>query len=834
MNKLLFLFHFLLWSTLVLAQEKVKVYGLITNSKGKPIEFATVSIDGKPDVVATGNSGVYLIEIPIQTPINLVFFMSGYQTQKIPLELNSTNAHELNVTLQSFKYNLSTAIISDQQARIEGIQIIDPRKLQEIPNLSMNLEALLKTMQGVASNNELSSQYSVRGGNYDENLVYVNDFEIYRPFLIRSGQQEGLTFANPDMVSSLKFSAGGFQAKYGDKMSSVLDVQYKQPKQFGATASTGLLGQSLTIEGCTPNHRLTLLGGFRNKTNQIILNSQPTKGEYRPVFNDAQLYLTYDLSDKVELGVITNYNQNKFRFVPQSAVTSFGLVNQSIRLTVAFDGQEIDQFQTSMGGVSLSYRPNKHVKLKWLTSAFRMNEDETFDIIGQYYIGQVETDVSKPTFNSIKKSLGVGTNQDYARNYLQATVINGSHIGTYFYRNNTLSWGTTLQQEQIQDNIKEWHRTDSAGYSLPYSDSIIHLFRSIKTSTSLLSTRWSGYIQNSFGFSDSTRFKLTTGIRFNYWDLNKQLVVSPRVQLTYFPKWKKDFLFRLGTGMYYQPPFYRELRDLDGQVHKDVRAQQSFQLVLGSDYHFKMWNRKFSLVTEAYYKYMTNIIPYEIDNVRIKYFGTNNAIAYASGIDLRLNGEFVKDAESWISLSYLTTKENLTDDYIRAFINKDGQLIDPRISSDIQSKEVKKDTILYSGWVPRPTDQRINVGLYFSDYLPKHDNFKVHLNMLFGTGMPFGPPDHNRYKDTLRIPPYRRVDVGFSALLLSGGKEKYHSKKITKHFESIWASLEVFNMLGVSNTVSYQWVKDLYNITYAVPNYLTGRRINLKITFKIN
>ncbi len=807
------------------AQDKARVYGKIETADHKPLESVSVAIENKPDAVVTGPSGIYYFDVPVNTPITLIFFIAGFKTQKQALTLTSNAPYELNIVLESNNYILPQAVISDQKDRIEGITVIDPRKLQELPNGTMNLEALLKTV-GAASNNELSSQYSVRGGNYDENLVYVNDFEIYRPFLIRSGQQEGLTFANPDMVSSLKFSAGGFQAKYGDKMASVLDVQYKQPKKFGATASAGLLGQSLTLEGCSPNHRLTLLAGIRNKTNQILLNSQPTKGEYQPVFTDAQLYVTYDLTEKLELHAIANYNQNKFRFVPESAVTSFGLVNQSIRLTVAFDGQEIDQFQTNMGGLSLLYRPTKNLKLKVLSSVFRMNEDETFDIMGQYYIGQVETDVSKPTFNSIKKSLGVGTNHDYARNYLAATVANISHIGSYFYGSSSLNWGLTLQHEFIEDNIKEWHRTDSAGYSLPYSDRAVNLMRYVKTSTELISTRFSGYIQNSFGFSDTTHFKLTTGVRFNYWDLNKQLLISPRVQLTFFPKWKRDVLFRLGTGMYSQPPFYRELRDLDGYVHQNV--------VLGSDYHFKLWNRKFSLVSEAYYKYMTNIIPYEVDNVRIKYFGTNNAIAYATGVDLRLNGEFVKDAESWISLSYMTTKENLTDDYIKAFINQDGEVISPKISSAIQNKTVVKDTLLYSGWIPRPTDQRINVGVYFSDYLPKHDNFKVHLNMLFGSGLPFGPPDHNRYKDTLRIPPYRRVDVGFSALLLDGKKVKYESRKFAKHFESIWASLELFNLLGVSNTVSYVWVKDLYNITYAVPNYLTGRRVNLKLTFKIN
>jgi hypothetical protein len=506
-------------------------------------------------------------------------------------------------------------------------------------------------------------------------------------------------------------------------------------------------------------------------------------------------------------------------------------VNQTVRLDIAFSGDETDKFNTMMGGLSGIYRPRKNVKLKFMTSAFQSNEDETFDITAAYLIGEVQTDISKPNYNNIKKSLGVGVYQDYARNFLDANVINVSHHGTMYYTNNTLSWGITAQQEYIHDRIKEWHRLDSAGYSIPYSDSLINIYSYIKTNVTLPSNRINGYVQNAFNFTDTSHYKLIAGVRFSYWDVNKEWLISPRAQFTIIPDWKNDVVFRMGTGIYNQPPFYREIRDLNGVVHLDVKAQKSYQIVAGSDYNIKIWKRKFTFTSEAYYKYLWDVVPYEVDNVRIKYFGKNNAIAYATGVDLRLHGEFVKDADSWVSLSYLNTKENLKDDFINATLNKNHEVIDPRINSTNQDKTAVADTVLYPGWIRRPTDQRINVSIFFSDYLPKHPNYQVHLNLLFGSGLPFGPPDHNRYRDTLTIPPYRRVDVGFSAQLFDGSKDKYKQKKV-HHIKSVWASLEIFNLLGVSNTVSYQWIKDIYNTTYAVPNYLTARRLNFKLTCK--
>ena len=833
MKRLAFLAFFLLaFIHQIFAQNSAKVFGVVKDDKGNSIEYVSVeALLDKQLTVRSNIDGFYLLQIPTEKEVELFFYFKGYEAKKIVVNLKPNEEYHLDMQLKLLSHQLRAINIRDQQARVEGMQTVDPKILELQTNASGNLEGILKMMNGVVSNNELSSEYSVRGGNFDENLVYVNDFEIHRPMLISSSQQEGLTFANPDMVSNLKFSAGGFQARYGDKLSSVLDITYKQPKQFAGAVSLGLLGQSIELEGMSKNKKFSWITGFRNKTNQSLLSSQETQGEYHPVFNDFQFFSTYQFSKKFELQGIVNLNQNKFSFQPQTRSTSFGLINETIRLDMFFEGSETDQFNTAMGGLAAIYHPRENVKLKFLTSGYATQESETYDIIGQYLIGEVQTDISKPNYNQIKQQLGVGTDQGYARNYLNENVFNVSHLGTAFFKNNTLSWGLTAQQENIQDDIKQWRRIDSAGYNIPYSDTAINSFYYLKTSSTLQSMRYSGFFQNNFNFSDTSRFKLITGIRFNYWSLNKELNITPRVQLSYIPNWTKDVIFRLGTGFYYQPAFYKELRNFDGVVNLNEKSQKSFQTVIGCDYNFKWWKRPFSFSSEAYYKYMWDVVPYEINNVQTNYYGYNDAKAFATGIDFRLNGQVVKDAESWISMSYLNTKENLADDYFTAQLNPAHQIIDPRIGADVQDKTVVKDTTVHPGWIRRPTDQRVTVSIFFSDYLPKHPNLKVHLNLLFGTGLPFGPPNHNRYQDTLTMPAYRRVDVGFSAQIFDGNKPKY--KKSWKHnLNSIWATLELFNVLGVSNTVSYLWVKDINNTSYAVPNYLTARRVNFKLTCK--
>ncbi len=812
--------------------QTAKVYGIIQNEEGKPLEYASVAaLLDKTIGVRTGATGFYALEIPAEKEVSIVVAYQGFEQKTFVLNLKPNEAYHLDVAMKLLSHQLRVVNIRDQQSRVEGMQTVDPKLFELQANASGNIEGMLKMLNGVVSNNELGAEYSVHGGNFDENLVYVNDFQIYRPMLISSAQQEGLTFANPDMVSNLKFSAGGFQARYGDKLSSVLDITYKQPKQFAGSVSVGLLGQSIELEGASKNQKFTWIAGFRNKTNQSLLSSQQTQGQYKPVFNDIQFFTTYKFSKKFELQAIGNLNQNKFQFIPESRTTSFGLINQTIRLTMYFDGAEIDQFNSAMGGLAAIYHPKENVKLKFQTSAYATQESQTYDIIGQYLIGEVQTDISQPNYNQIKQQLGVGTDHSYARDYLNSNVVNFSHFGTVYHKNSTLNWGVTAQAEYVQDNIKEWRRIDSAGYSLPYSNTSVNVFSYLKSNLSLQSLRYSGYVQNSFNFSDTSRFKLITGIRYQYWDANKEFFVSPRVQLSYVPNWKSDVIFRLGTGLYYQPAFFREMVNFNGDLNLNEKAQKSYQTVLGSDYNFKLWKRPFTFTSEAFFKWMWDVVPYEVNNVQINYYGYNDARAYATGADFRLNGQVVKDAESWVSVSYLNTKENLADDFFVAQLNNQHQIIDPRISATAQSKTAVKDSTIHPGYIRRPTDQRVTVSIFFSDYLPKHENLQVHMSLILGTGLPFGPPNHNRYQDTLTMPSYRRVDIGFSAKLFDGGKKKYQ-KSWKKNINNIWATLEIFNLLGVSNTVGYLWVKDIYNTTYAVPNYLTARRLNLKLTCK--
>ncbi len=800
---------FLLINASVFSQTAT-IFGAVKDTVGKPLISVNVSIIGTPGGTTTNEEGVYSLSIPAEKQVTVAFSFIGLQTRKVRLKLVPDQKYELNYTLKSAANQLKSVVIKEDQHRSGTLTRLDPKIATLLPNASGNFEAVLKTLPGVVSNNELSSQYSVRGGNYDENLVYVNDIEIYRPFLVRSGQQEGLSFINPDMVSSVSFSAGGFDAKYGDKMSSVLDVTYKRPTTFAGSAGMSLLGGSLSLEGSTKNHRFTYIFGARQKSNQYLLNTLETKGDYRPSFSDIQTYLTYDISPEWEIDALVNYSNNKYTIIPQDRETSFGTVNQALQLKVYFDGQEVDSYETYMGALSATYHPDNRLRLKFISSVYQSYENETFDVLGQYYINALEKDFGSKNLGDSVNNVGVGTYLPHARNKLSALVYNAEHKGFYTLENHFLTWGTRVQHEEIQDQLNEWKYVDSAGYAIPQAPASAILMQDvINTKTQLGSNRANAYIQDSWSISDSTKMSLNYGIRANYWDLNHELLVSPRVTYSFSPRWKKDVLFRASSGYYYQPPFYRELRDLSGNVNTNVKAQKSIHFVLGSDYNFKAWGRPFKLVSEVYYKYLDNLIPYKIDNVRIRYFAENNARGYATGIDLRLNGEFVKGLESWASLSVMQTQEDLKDD----FYYKDGQRIEP-------------------GYIPRPTDQRVTLNLFFQDYLPKNPTYKMHLNLVFGSGLPFGPPNSERYADTLRMPFYRRVDIGFSKQIIGENAKLVVKSTFFKHIKSVWLSAEVFNLLQVNNTISYIWVADVTGRQYAVPNYLTPRMINVRLMVK--
>jgi hypothetical protein len=795
---------------------------VVKNKDQQSLAGASIQVPALKVGTYTNERGEYELELPAGDNIAISYSYLGYVKQTKLISLKAGENKVLVIILESRIDSLPQTVISDKFIRDQpGLIRVDPKTFEFLPSTSGGIEAYLK-MLGANSNNELSSQYSVRGGNFDENLIYVNDFEIYRPFLIRSGQQEGLSFINPDLVGSILFSTGGFQAKYGDKLSSVLDVTYKKPKRFAASASASLLGANTHIEGRSKNYRWSYLMGARYRTNRYLLGTLDISGQYQPTFADLQALISYQLSEKTYVEYLANASINRYYFVPEDRVTTFGFVKRVLRLNIYFDGAEDNRFNTFMNGIAIRHEPNKKLTLKWLAAAYYNREDERFDVTGDYFIGEVQTDIGKSDFGQILYALGVGTTQDWGRNFLDAAIFNAGHRGTYMTKKHFTKWGLTAQHEYIHDRLLEWQILDSAGYHLPYSNQVISTSSYVKSENLLETNRLHGFIQDTWDIlNDSVNdITVTYGARVNYWSYNNQLFISPRFQFSWQPRqWRRDYVFRAAVGSYYQPPFYRELRRLDGSLNTEIRAQRSYHIVAGSDHNFILWNRPFKFVTEAYYKLLYDVNTYELDNVRIRYYANNEAKGFARGIDFRLNGELVKDAESWVSLSFLDTREDLKNDFYYVF--------DTTFTG---SGEIAKidTTIKYPGYIPRPTDQRLTFALFMQDYIPGNDRFKVHLNLIFATGLPVGPPDLNRYRDTLRLPPYRRVDIGFSAMLL-GHKKRNDVSGMNKYIRTLWVSLEVFNLLGISNTISYLWIKDYYNTTYAVPNYLTTRRLNLRI-----
>jgi hypothetical protein len=788
------------------------VSGKVTDEKGRELDPVTIVIQGTTTGTTTDTKGMYSLEVAASQEVTLVFSYNGFTTDKYALTLTPGEKRTLDVKLKKTNKELKEVTVKADRSNEAGNIKLDPTKAALLPTVGFGsgVEAMIKTFVG--SNNELTSQYTVRGGNYDENLVYVNDFEIYRPFLTRSGQQEGMSFVNADLVSGVNFSVGGFQSKYGDKMSSVLDVSYKRPKKFGGRAVASMLGASLSLEGASKNQKLTYLIGLRHKSNQYLLKSQPTKGIYNPSFTDGQILLNYKFNSKWEVEGIGNYARNRFNFIPEEQTSSFGVINKAYQLRVFYDGKEIDQFDSRFGGLSTTFRPNEKLKLKLLASGFQTNEKETYDINGEYLLGELETDLGKQNFGQVKTYLGTGMIHTYARNYLKVNVANFAHRGSYDAHLHFIQWGVDANITNIEDKLYEWERRDSAGFTQPYYNNKLELTRFYRSASTFDYMRYSGFIQDNFRFNDSSGFTVSLGLRYNYSTLNNEWLLSPRTQLSWKPRtWKRDFIFKLAGGLYQQPPFYREMRDLNGVVNTNLKAQKSLHVVLGTDYNFHAWNRPFKVTTEFYYKKLWDIVPYEYDNVRIRYFGKNNAVGYAYGGELRLYGDLVKDATSWISIGLMKTMEDVTDDKI-VYKNTTGA----------------DSAVKYPGYIPRPTDQRFMLGMYFEDYLPRWKNYKMHLNLLYASGLPFGPPDANRYGDTLRLPDYKRVDIGFSALLLNGAKHPH--SKVWSSIDNAWFSLEVFNLLGIQNTLSYTWIQDQTSgKTFAVPNRLTSRLINVKL-----
>jgi hypothetical protein len=806
------------------------ISGTIKDEDGFGIPEVQIAVleNGSINTVSDMN-GKFSIAIPADKEITLSIYNISYNQTNKKFNLKSGEKEIYNPRLSS-KNNIEQVDIVSENRSTE-ITRINPKNIFYIPSPSGNIEDIIKTQIGVSSNNELSSGYSVRGGNFDENLVYVNDIEVYRPFLARSGQQEGLSFANPDMVSNINFSAGGFEAKYGDKMSSVLDITYKKPLKFAGTVSGGFLGGSLHLQGVSKNRVLAWSIGSRYRSNAYLLKSMDTKGEYRPRFYDVQTFLTFTLNEKWSIEFLGNVANNQYLVIPANRETTFGTVNNAVKLSIFFDGQELMQYNTMMGGLSTTFKPNSRTKLKLITSAYKAKEEEKYTVQGQYYIDQLEADFGKDNFGQVAFNRGVGTFLNNGRNQIDASVYNIEHKGTRLIGSRSeLLWGARYQHEIINDKLSEWRMVDSADYVAPYSSTEINLLDVVKSKINLESNRIQGYLQYAYSkqLRDSSLITLTGGVRANYWDFNKQTIFSPRVTLSYKPNWKQDMVFKASWGYYYQPPFYREMRGFDGKINQNIKAQQSIHYLLSGDYNFRLWRRPFKVIIAGYYKEMKDLIPYEIDNTRIRYFATNNSIGYTQGVDLRINGDFIKGIESWATIGYLKTMENISGDRKVTYFNSDGDTI---VNGYTFNTKAVDSSVVYPGYIPRPTDQRITFGMFFQDYIPKLPSCKMYLNMQFGTGLPFGPPDHERWKQVFRMPPYRRVDIGFAYQIIK--EEKPLPKKSPfHHFKAMFISVEIFNLLQVDNTVSYTWVTDVTNRQYAVPNYLTRRMLNLKLQVK--
>ena len=836
MRRLLF-FILLLLPAFAFGQSREGVlYGKVSDEGGKALEFVNVAVQGTPYGVVTDSRGSYRLSLPADTLLNIVYSFVGYEEVRFELQMKPDEKLKKDVTMKVSATMLPEATIRDQAINSSTITKLDAKETVLLPTAGAGgVEDMVKTLAGVSSTNELSSQYNVRGGNFDENLIYVNGIEIYKPFLVGSGQQEGLSFINSRLVSNIEFSAGGFSSEYGDKLSSVLDITYKNPTITSGSLSLSLLGADAHVEGRAFKNKLSYLVGARYKNTKYLLGSMDTKADYQPNFTDVQGLLTYNISPRFEITALGYYSRNSYLMIPSTRETDFGNLQASYRLKVYFDGQELSRYTTGLGAVSFNYSPNEDLNLKLIASTYSSVESETYDIQGQYWIGLLETNPGSEQQGDVISNQGVGTYIEHARNSFYARVVNIDHKGAYKYNDNTLKWGLRYQNQYFDDIINEWDMTDSAGYTQPHVvDSILNpnnpfqtpleLKNVAKGHNELYVNSLDGYLQNAWQFENENGniWVLTAGLRANYWGYNGSVNVSPRGGVAFKPNKHPNMTFRLSGGVYVQPPFYRELRMFDGSlVDKDkASVQKSYQVVFGHEFNFMAWGRPFVLTSEVYYKYLKDIIPYEVDNIRIRYYADQKATGYATGVDFKLNGEFVKGIESWASLSVMKTAEN-----IRYYIGPNGEILS---QTDVNNgADYDHDTII-SG-IPRPSDQRINFAIFFQDYLPFIPSFKVNLKLVFGTGLPFGASESERYQQKNRMTSYRRVDIGFSKQLIGESTSFRNPKNPLNYIKNCWLSLEIFNLLGVNNVSSYMWVTDIYNIQYAVPNYLTNRQINLKL-----
>lgn len=778
---------------------QVKIFGKVVDAEEKPIEFATVRIAGTAVGATTGLDGSYSLSVAESDTIEIVFSCIGYKEHKQKLISPSGN---VNVNAKLFKTTreLEAIEVTEYKKQTGGMQTLDAGQLKVGPNASGNaVEGLLSTIAGVSSKDELSSQYSVRGGSYDENSVYINGIEVYRPQLVSSGQQEGLSIINPSLVGSIEFSTGGFSAEYGDKMSSVLDITYRQPESFEGNVAASLMGAEAAIGQSTG--KFSQLHGIRYKRNTTLLSSLETKGEYDPSFFDYQTNLRLKLNDQWNLSFLGNIAMNNYKFTPKTRSTSFGTSQNVKEFTVYFDGKERDRFETYFGALELNYDVNKSTGFTLLASGFLTNELVSYDISGEYWLDEAGTNDGE---NSVGGEIGVGKYLEHTRDRFQAGVFTFGLKGHTSLNHHNLQYGIEYRNQQIYDRTSEWEQRDSAGYSLPNIDNKLEMIYNLTSKHDLTTNKVSWYAQDTYRLlSNIGLFTFNGGLRMSYWDFNNEFLVSPRISVGFIPEFNNSLSFRLAGGLYYQSPFYKEFRetktDENGnsyvELNRNIKSQRSIQLILGGDYTFRALDRPFKITAEAYYKKLDNIIPYELDNLKIVYTGRNESNGFIAGIDFKFFGQFVPGSDSWFSFSLMKTQEDL-----------------------------------HGVKVPRPTDQRYSFSVFFNDYFPKIPKLKFSLKGIISDGFPMTPPQVSRDVSYFRAPAYKRLDIGFQYQLVGGEKDGVRPYNFWRHFKSIWIGVDVFNLFDFSNVSSYYWVTDVNNIQYAVPNYLTRRQFNVSLS----
>lgn len=765
--------------------------GKVTDEDQNPVELATVACLKQGKVAMTSLKGEYSLTLQSADSVVIQVSMIGYKTKTRVLR-KPRGVQTLQMVLHEDNKMLSQVTITGQKIQTSQTQELKTEQLKQMPSATGNaVEELIQSQAGVSTHSELSSQYNVRGGSFDENSVYINNVEVYRPFLVRSGQQEGLSIINPDMVEKIGFSTGGYEAKYGDKMSSALDITYKRPKKFEATAAMSLLGASAYVG--FSNKKLAWANGLRYKTNKYLLGSLDTDGEYKPSFLDYQTYLSYKPNKRWTIDFIGNISDNHYDFTPTDRETSFGTMENVKSFKVYFDGQEKDLFRTYFGTFSITRHFGDSTSVSLLGSAFSSKEQERYDIQGQYWLTQTET----------SENLGVGTYFEHARNYLKSNVASVKLMVRHKTKRHAIEGGLTWKTESVKERSVEYEMRDSAGYSIPHNGKDLYMIYSLKAANSLKANRIEGYLQDTYRFrgaNQETLYTLNYGVRFSHWNFNKETIVSPRVSLGIVPAFNQDLTFRLATGLYYQAPFYKELRDTStvngvtiAELNKKIKSQRSIHFIGAVDYRFKLNNRPYKFTAEAYYKALGNLVPYSVNNVKVVYYGNNECSGHAAGIDLKLFGEFVPGTDSWISLSIMDAKMKLN-----------GKSI------------------------PLPTNQRYGINMFFTDYFPGTDRWKMSLKLAYADGLPFSAPHKELESNSFRAPAYKRADIGMSYRALNNEDRKMKKSP----FKNIWLGIDCLNLFGINNVNSFYWITDVTSHQYAVPNYLTGRQINARLLFE--